>query len=116
MYAELKAEERNLRRHPTTWAAQCIVGDRVLLGTVRDVSPHGAFFQPEIGLSEGVFYGQMNGGDAGAMSQRVRLRLVYRSTPDLEAEGEICWTGVSDRHGCGGFGVRFFAPPQVVDD
>lgn len=116
MYAELKAEARGLRRHPTTWAAECYIGDRLLLGTVRDVTPHGAFFQPEVGLSDGTFYGPMEGGGAAMRSDRVRIRLVHRETPDLEAEGEICWTGVSDRHGCGGFGVRFFGPPELVED
>jgi hypothetical protein len=106
-------DDRVLRRAATAWPAECVIGNQVVMGTVRDVTSKGAFFQPELTAS-GRFYGTLEGGRAAARDQTVTLRMLYRMTPDVEVEGLVRWTGVSDTHGCGGLGLEFMRPPVML--
>jgi len=106
-------DDRVLRRAVTAWPAECLIGNQVVMGTVRDVTSKGAFFQPELAAS-GRFYGNLEGGQVAERSQIVMLRMLHRMTPDVEVEGRVCWTGVSDTHGCGGLGLEFTRPPVML--
>jgi hypothetical protein len=107
--------QRGEGRHDTSWAAECRVGGRVILGRVRDVTSTGAFFQPEMELVTGTFYGP--GATPGlAAGEAVALRLKHRATPDLAVSARVCWTGSSEAHGVAGIGLAFDHEPAFLAD
>src|SRR5688572_5325593 len=99
----LMPAERRQERRSVTWAAECRHGGRILLGTVRDLSTEGAFFQPELDLTAGRFCD----GDWSGLPEdaEVEVRLMHRATSDLHWFGTVRWTGTSTAHGCHGYGL-----------
>ena len=104
-------DDRVLRRSATAWPAECVIGRRVVVGTVRDVTSKGAFFQPR---SPGQLDTHRESGSVAERDQAVTLRMLYRMTPDVEVAGKVRWSGVSDTHGCGGLGLEFTGRPVML--
>lgn len=115
MYAELTQPRRRDKRVATSWPAECHIGDKILLGTVYDLSSEGIFFHPELHLTDGVFYNKDADAKAAEVGDEVKLRMIYRSEPDISLIGSVRWTGYSDTYGCAGFGIALEVEPVVVE-
>ena len=109
-------DDRVLRRIATAWPAECMIDGEVVRGTVRDVTSKGVFFQPEHAARDGRYYTHLEGGRVAERDASVVLRLLYQSIPDVEVRGRVRWTGISDIHGCGGFGLEFTDLPVMLQN
>lgn len=95
-------DARRVHRRPTCWVAQLRKADDVLVGSVLDISAHGAFFCPEATFDD----------DAIRVGQPVAL--AFESEPNLAGLDLPCrvrWIGYSAAHGRHGFGVEFTGGP-----
>jgi hypothetical protein len=100
-------DERMSDRAPCNYAAECRIGDRLILGRVHDLSARGAFFKPELGLDDGTLFGPFEGADAALVETPLRLRLVHRASPDVEVTARVGWAGMSRSHALAGLGLIF---------
>jgi hypothetical protein len=110
------SNRRDRQRQGTVWAAECRIGDDVVVGTVYDLTSDGAFFHPEMNLTKAEIYDHRDGANAVKPDDGVLIRLMYRQTPDVRLMGSVRWTGISATHGCGGFGVQLSASPELLKD
>ena len=91
-----------MSRRPTCWVAQLRQAGDIVIGSVLDISAHGAFFCPEADV----------GPDAFRVGQSVAL--AFESEPNLAGLDLPCrvrWFGYSATHGRQGFGVEFTGGP-----
>jgi hypothetical protein len=96
-------DARRVIRRPTCWVAQLRAADDVTVGSVLDISAHGAFFCPE--REDGII-------ELFRVGQPVAL--AFESEPNLAGLDLPCrvrWIGFSAAHGRTGFGVEFVGGP-----
>ena len=98
-------DARRVQRRPTCWIAQLRQAQDVLVGSVLDISAHGAFFCPEV--------------DVATLALRVGqpVALAFESEPNLAGLDLPCrvrWIGYSATHGRHGFGVEFTGGPVAA--
>ena len=97
-------DARRVVRRPTCWVAQLRLAGDAVVGTVLDMSAHGAFFCPEV---EPV-------GEGAAFRVGQPLALAFESEPNLAGIDLPCrvrWVGFSATHGRRGYGVEFTGGP-----
>jgi PilZ domain len=101
----LRTPRRAPRRQVEFEGAVHLGGD-LLVGSVLDLSPHGAFFRPEAGVIEGAFT-QID-------PRRPPLRVHDQITVDIRHVGgtvattaTVRWLGHSDLHHTAGVGLEF---------
>lgn len=91
---------RRVHRRLTSWTAQCRVEGTVIVGSVLDISAHGAFFSPE--------------GQQPALSIGQVVAIAFESEPNLAGIDLPCrvrWIGYSSAHGRSGVGLEFVSGP-----
>lgn len=91
---------RRVQRRLTAWLAQCRIEGAVVVGSVLDISAHGAFFCPE-GSQVELAVGQV-------------VAIAFESEPNLAGIDLPCrvrWVGYSSAHGRTGVGLEFVSGP-----
>jgi hypothetical protein len=92
---------RRVQRRLTSWIAQCRVDGVVVVGSVLDISAHGAFFCPEGQHQPRLSVGQV-------------VAIAFESEPNLAGIDLPCrvrWIGYSNAHGRVGVGLEFVSGP-----
>lgn len=95
-------ETRPTLRRP----AECRIGEKTWKGTVHDLTPGGAFFQPELCLTDGESLAPEDAWMVAGGREPIVLCLDEHAARVLH-HGTVRWSGCSDVHHCGGLGVRF---------
>jgi hypothetical protein len=89
--------------------AEVRADENLLVGTVLDVSQHGAFFRPEAGVIDGSFLqidaavSWLGSGSWVDLAMQVDLE----GQRWLRTPATVRWTGENSRHQCLGVGLQF---------
>src|SRR5688500_18441857 len=81
-------------------------GTDLLVGSLLDLSPGGAFFRPEAGVIEGAFMQLDPRSPPLRVNDELELDIRHRSGL-IVTIARVRWVGRSDLHGTAGVGLQF---------
>lgn len=99
--------QRKHSRESVKWIARIGLDNGLVTGTVRDWSPGGVCFEPEVGYIDGAFEagsGVLSEFDRG---DSISLVMICDSGKAQSATVGVRWLGYSQAHGCAAMGLEF---------
>jgi hypothetical protein len=98
---------RRHKRIPVEWPARIELGQSLIVGTVRDATPAGLCFEPEVAYIDGAF---VHGAEAlGEFGVGDSIEVCLVRPEDGGAESVTCavrWSGRSQAHDCWALGLE----------
>ncbi len=106
MDADLVPTRRFEARPSLGWRGECSIGNKTWRGTVHDLTGGGAFFQPELCVTDGERLYPEDAWMVAGGAESVELRLSDERMGTV-FRGTVRWSGCSDIHRCSGIGLSF---------